>query len=807
MSDFAEWFASVTGKPPFPYQIRLATAPELPTLLTVPTGAGKTAAIALAWLWRRHYADEAIQQQTPRRLVYCLPMRTLVEQTESVVKGWLEQAEKWRDEKSLPKREVELHMLMGDSVSQRWDANPEQDCILIGTQDQLLSRALNRGYSMSRYRWPVHFALLNNDCLWVMDEVQLMGAGLRTTAQLQGFREKFQTYGVARSLWMSATLDTKLLETVDYRPDLSKTHGLTHEDRENPILRQRIQSHKRLLRANTIFSGDEKVYAEELAREIARSHIPGSLTIVICNRVSRSQAVYKVLKKQLDIDLLLIHSRFRAKERQQLNKQLREKNLSGVLVATQAIEAGVDISAQTLFTELAPWSSLVQRFGRCNREGEYVSEATGHWIDIDLSKKGIANPYEAEELEEARSHLLLLNDVGPVFLSGIKARTPEVEGLIPRRHDLLQLFDTSTDLAGHDIDISSFIRESKDTDVAVAWRNWEGNKPPNDMGALQQRELCRVGLQSKRNKDFLDALKKQKQIWVKDGLRGEWIEATTIYPGMSLLLPCSVGGYSQGMGFTGDVNDKPVDDVQEGKIESDQNDDDSLTWTGQYITLIQHSQEVAEEVKQLCGDLPGYNLPVKLLVRAGRWHDLGKAHPEFQKRLTYNRPGKADAGVWAKSDHDYKHKEDRYPVPTGRRGFRHELVSALVALQQGEDFLLTYLVACHHGKVRMTIQPRSTQKPPAEVEYYAHGVWEGDLFPVFPPIDLGEGVRAEEQRISLAWMKLGEGEEGESWTAQALSLLEEYGPFRLAFLETIIRLADWRASARHAPDILRRTDA
>ena len=35
--------------------------------------------------------------------------------------------------------------------------------ILIGTQDMLLSRALMRGYGMSRYQWPVHFALLHND--------------------------------------------------------------------------------------------------------------------------------------------------------------------------------------------------------------------------------------------------------------------------------------------------------------------------------------------------------------------------------------------------------------------------------------------------------------------------------------------------------------------------------------------------------------------------------------------------------------------------------------------------------------------
>lgn len=55
--------------------------------------------------------------------------------------------------------------------------------MLIGTQDMLLSRLLNRGYGMTRYRWPMQLGLLGNDCLWVMDEVQLMGTGLATTVQ------------------------------------------------------------------------------------------------------------------------------------------------------------------------------------------------------------------------------------------------------------------------------------------------------------------------------------------------------------------------------------------------------------------------------------------------------------------------------------------------------------------------------------------------------------------------------------------------------------------------------------------------
>jgi CRISPR-associated endonuclease/helicase Cas3 len=783
MTKYSKWFSSVTSKAPFPYQERLAVAEELPILLDVPTGTGKTASVVLGWLWRRLYAEDKIKKQTPRRLVYCLPMRTLVEQTYAEVERWLQKA-------GLTDK-VELHLLMGGAVSRDWDAHPEKDCILIGTQDQLLSRALNRGFSMSRYRWPIHFALLNNDCLWVMDEVQLMGAGLKTTTQLQGFREYFSTYGSARSLWMSATLDSTLLETVDYEPDFSKAHQLEDADRVHPILQQRIQSKKPLVKAQKTFDGKEDTYAKALAAEVDKVHIPGTLTLVICNRVSRAQAVYKALQKTTKQELLpLIHSRFRATERrhrQDFLNLLRSGQRFGILVATQAIEAGVDISANVLFTELAPWSSLVQRFGRCNRYGECSETATVYWIDIpDLKKKEVASPYAVEPLEEARRLLLdSLTDVGPASIRHVEALPQEWEGLIPRQHDLLQLFDTSTDLAGHDIDISPFIRETDDTDVAIAWRDWEGETPSEDLSDLQQPELCRVSLF--RAKELLDKLRKLHQYaWVWDGLQGKWQKVRGIYPGMSLLLNSSSGGYSTDLGFTGDTNDKPSD-VPRESIEPDQDNADPLTYQAkQYVTLVQHSQDVAEQVRQLCSQLPEYDLPsTELLERAGRWHDLGKAHAAFQEMLTRNRPDQSENGPWAKSDQKNRMREER-------RGFRHELVSALVALQQGEPFLLTYLVAAHHGKVRMAIQPRPGEKAPPDVKRYALGVWDG--VDCLPPVDLGDGVRSEEQVLSLACMELGEGESGESWTAKAIALLEEYGPFKLAFLETLIRVADWQAS-------------
>ena len=57
--------------------------------------------------------------------------------------------------------EVGLHVLMGGEDAGEWIIHPERNAVIVGTQDMLLSRALNRGYGMSRDRWPMHFGLLN----------------------------------------------------------------------------------------------------------------------------------------------------------------------------------------------------------------------------------------------------------------------------------------------------------------------------------------------------------------------------------------------------------------------------------------------------------------------------------------------------------------------------------------------------------------------------------------------------------------------------------------------------------------------
>jgi len=182
MNKYTVFFRQTTGHNPYPYQVQLAASPYAQTLINVPTALGKTAAVVLAWLWRRRFhPDEQVRAATPRRLVYCLPMRVLVDET-------AEKIEKWLDRLGLLD-EVGLHVLMGGKADESSHLDPLKPAIIVGTQDMILSRLLNRGYAMNPLRWPVPFGLLANDALWLFDEVQLLGDGLATSLQLQAFRE------------------------------------------------------------------------------------------------------------------------------------------------------------------------------------------------------------------------------------------------------------------------------------------------------------------------------------------------------------------------------------------------------------------------------------------------------------------------------------------------------------------------------------------------------------------------------------------------------------------------------------------
>ena len=191
--NFEEWFREATAsvdedgkkraRDPFGWQVELAQDQRCgDRLVQIPTGYGKTLGVAATWLFHRVVRGD---ERWPTRLVWMLPMRTLVEQTRREVDALIAGAGFGPDAAT---RHVQSHLLMGGTDVGPWHREPERPAVLIGTQDMLLSRALNRGYAAFRARWPTEFGLLSTDCLWVLDEVQLMDVGLATALQLAAFR-------------------------------------------------------------------------------------------------------------------------------------------------------------------------------------------------------------------------------------------------------------------------------------------------------------------------------------------------------------------------------------------------------------------------------------------------------------------------------------------------------------------------------------------------------------------------------------------------------------------------------------------
>lgn len=794
--DYEAFFRqAMGGNAPYPFQRRLAEAPDLPEVVEIPTGLGKTEAVVLAWLWRRRFQGPQVAARTPRRLVYCLPMRVLVEQTHDRIRGLLKNlgllakdpgddapVEGWAMEAGDRGHRIAVTMRMGGESRDDWDLWPERDAILVGTQDMLLSGALNRGYGLSRYRWPLAFAWLNHDCLWVMDEVQLLGPGLPTSLQVQAFREALGTWLPVKTIWMSATIERGALQTVDHPQEPASRLQLDESDLEAPDVRRRCQARKVLVMQD----GMDPKNPAPLAAWILKAHRPGTLTLVVLNTVERATRLYQKLQGDKGrVDVRLVHSRFRPAERAQWAQEFLSRDApmppeGRIIVATQVVEAGVDLSAATLFTEEAPWSSLVQRFGRCNRKGEHES------AQVVVLSVASPDPYEASAINQAREILGTMNDVG---IDRIRQVAPLASGgdpgMILRRKDLLELFDTTPDLTGNDIDVQRWIRNGRDADVGLFWRQVPASGPDADAKEPRREEICRVPVGMARK--FLE--RQKDRAWVFDPAQERWRQLDPLRdlrPGNEIMIRSDAGGYTIQGGFDpGSSQEVPVVFVPEA-TSPDSEGGDPLSIRSVWLDIATHTEHVVSMAQRILSEI---GLPPEWaqgVVNAARWHDRGKAHPAFQAKI----PMEQRPEEWRERTDVAKAPESAWKKGP-QQVIRHEIPGALAALAHGEKDLVAYLVAAHHGKVRLTLRS-SLQEDHLEDVRTCCGVKDGDRLPA---TDLGGGLWAPEYVVDLDLMELGLTSDGSpAWADRALRLLDELGPFRLAVLEAILRVADGRAS-------------
>jgi len=882
MKNFDIFFKTATTHPKPQEWQRLHSNRQAPQnlLLRIPTGMGKTQGVLTSWLYHRVCLDD---DRWPRRLVWCLPMRVLVEQTVEVARAISER---------MPEgKQPGVAVLMGGEDTEEWFLEPEKPWILIGTQDMLLSRALNRGYASGRARWPIEYGLLNQDALWVMDEVQLMDVGLATSAQLQAYRDEDSEKSLrpCYTWWMSATLQPDWLNSVDtansYDDWICEPCVVPPEDRSGGLWEI-----SKPVSTDSIGSTDKRAFAARILKEHSAIKPTefGTITLVVCNTVDRACETYTALQSAVRTEgLELVHGRFRPAERESWQEQFLSRSActadaNRIIVATQVVEAGVDISAGCLITELAPWPSLVQRFGRCAR---YGGEGRVVVIDRGQDEKS-APPYDPESLASAWAAVQSLSDVGIARLEEYEEQLdaesrallyPYEPAHLLMRREYDELFDTTPDLTGADLDISRFIRSGDERDVRVFWADVAKDEAPPRKRQPQRRELCAVpflkardwlcGSETKSNRK--PKLRGAMRAWIWDWIDGEWIEARreNLLPGRVVCVAARCGGYSIERGFSPDSGERvslpkpvPMPDDAEAVDAADKEHDGEPLSAGKWKTIACHSSEVVDAVSRIAGDLKLSKEMQCLLEIAARWHDVGKSHPAFQGAILDvegdPRPKRPDLAkgpqkAWLRPPGTYRITHDADDAED-RPSFRHEFASALalfsvlqvyepthVALLgpwtdvfkatgqkpelsasstspptpeiqsilncSADEFnLLVYLVASHHGKVRVAFHAS-----PKDQDYQARsgdlnglpirGVRGGDCLPAISISP--DGLPLPELPLTLDPAALGLSvQTGASWRERCQSVLNKYGPAGLAYLESILRAADVEASRLKTED-------
>ena len=160
----------------------------------------------------------------------------------------------------------------------------------------------DRQLGSSRALWPMEFALLHEDAQWVFDEVQLMGAGRATSAQLDAFRRSETDRArrddrhrgtPSRSLWISATFDPRWLATVDHlEPPATEVVRVDPAATPDGRLARPTRATKKLTRSPVApKKADLADYVGRLADAGLDAHRPGRMTLAIVNRVDRAQAL------------------------------------------------------------------------------------------------------------------------------------------------------------------------------------------------------------------------------------------------------------------------------------------------------------------------------------------------------------------------------------------------------------------------------------------------------------------------------------------------------------------------------------
>ncbi|MEZ0361706.1 MAG: CRISPR-associated helicase Cas3', partial [Hydrogenobacter sp.] len=367
-------------------------------ILIAPTGYGKT---EFAFLWSAN-----------NKFIYTLPLRSAVNQIFERAKNIFGE-----DRVGLLHSDADVHLLekegdIGDTMKYYQLAKNLSYPVIISTGDQFFPYALKPpGYEKI-------FSLFSYTNL-VIDEVQAYDPV--ACAIIVKFIEWVNIMG-GKFLLMTATLPEFVNNEIKERigeGNFEEINIYEEEEKFNNIIKHKLNF--------LVINNENNVFEllDEILDEIINKAQQGKRVLVIMNTVLQAQKVYERLKEKapdnMKNNIFLIHSRFTYEDRRNKEVELIEEkfknpkpqneNEGKILVATQVVEASLDIDADVLYTEICPLDALIQRMGRVLRRiganFEFEGESNGKKV-----YKNSLNPDQKYEIDLSNPniHILIFKD-------------------------------------------------------------------------------------------------------------------------------------------------------------------------------------------------------------------------------------------------------------------------------------------------------------------------------------------------------------------------------------------------------------
>ncbi|MEZ7691927.1 type I-U CRISPR-associated helicase/endonuclease Cas3 [Rothia mucilaginosa] len=538
--EFGDFFASLNGGyAPFSWQEEvldhICEHGVWPERINAPTGSGKSSVVDIH-LFANALAAVGAAPRVPRRLCVTVGRRALVDSQadrarEKILDRMGKALANESDESDILRRVAEalqsfqtrndeegrapfeVGHIRGELSNRALPVTDISACAIIAaTPDMYGSRALFRGYGSTKAARPRETALLTMDTVMVLDEAHMNRQLLHTTQRIAELQKREVNLGVP-TLQVVETTATPSTEDSG-----STTLGVDIEALDKPNdeeLHKRVYSHKELM-LHPIDKWDGKpgnravvdaavgAIKEFLAHREAsegseEAHTIGCIVNHVRTAIAIKEALVKnkVLEKEEEAQLLVGRMRpYDLKKLQKKHSKLftteGDKSVK-VVVATQTLEVGIDVDFADLVTELAPASSLAQRFGRVNRLGcrkdskvVVIEPASG-----DLVKKD-APPYKAVDLSNAYGWLEALNGAeNPSVNPAAMVKNPPVqsspERLLYQRPEWPDLLEFSrTDENPYDEpDLDLWLHDSLDAETAMGGVIVRDNLPSNTSAAME----------------------------------------------------------------------------------------------------------------------------------------------------------------------------------------------------------------------------------------------------------------------------------------------------------------------------------